>query len=204
MKLGVFGGTFDPVHNGHLAAAEHARTEVDLDQVLFIPAGQPWFKAGRIVSDAEHRLEMTRIATAGNPHFTVSDMEVLRDGPTYTIDTLAALRQEMGAGVEFCVILGADALNELHRWRRPAAVLGMATVVGVMRAGTDAVDRAALESIRDGASDEVIIVDGPLVDISAADVRQRMKEGLSVRGLIPPGVEDYAKRYGLYGRKERA
>ena len=204
MKLGVFGGTFDPVHNGHLAAAEHARTEVDLDQVLFIPAGQPWFKAGRIVSDAEHRLEMTRIATAGNPHFTVSDMEVLRDGPTYTIDTLAALRQEMGAGVEFCVILGADALNELHRWRRPAAVLGMATVVGVMRAGTDAVDRAALESIRDGASDEVIIVDGPLVDISAADVRQRMKEGLSVRGLIPPGVEDYAKRHGLYGRKERA
>ena len=204
MKLGVFGGTFDPVHNGHLTVAEHARMEMDLDQVLFVPAGQPWFKAGRTLSDAEHRLEMTRIATASNPHFAVSDMEVLRDGPTYTIDTLAALRQEMGAGVEFCVILGAAALNELHRWRRPAAVLGMATVVGVTRVGTEAVDRAALESIRDGASDEVIIVDGPLVDISAADVRRRMKEGLSVRGLIPPGVEDYAKRHGLYGRKERA
>ena len=204
MKLGVFGGTFDPVHNGHLAAAEHVRARMDLDRVLFVPAGLPWFKAGRIVSDAKHRLEMTRVATAGNPHFAVSDMEVLRDGPTYTIDTLAALRQEMGAGVEFYVILGADALNELHRWRRPAAVLGMATVVGVMRAGVDAVDRAALESIRDGASDEVVIVDGPLVDISAADVRRRMKEGLSVRGLIPQGVEDYAKRHGLYGRKERA
>ena len=204
MKLGIFGGTFDPVHNGHLTVAEHARTMMELDRVLFVPAGQPWFKAGRIVSDAEHRLEMTRIATADNPHFAVSDMEVLRAGPTYTIDTLEALREEMGDGVEFYVILGADALNELHRWRRPAAVLGMATVVGVTRAGVDAVDRAALESIRDGASDEVIIVDGPLVDISAADVRRRMKEGLSVRGLIPPGVEDYAKRHGLYGRKERA
>ena len=204
MKLGIFGGTFDPVHNGHLTVAEHARTKMDLDLVLFVPAGQPWFKAGRIVSDAEHRLEMTRIATAGNPHFAVSDMEVLRDGPTYTIDTLAALREEMGDGVEFSVILGIDALNELHRWRRPAAVLGRATVVGVTRAGVGAVDRAALESIRDGASDEVVIVDGPLVDISAADVRRRMKEGLSVRGLIPPGVEGYAKRHGLYGRKERA
>ena len=204
MKLGIFGGTFDPVHDGHLAAAERVRAKMDLDLVLFVPAGQPWFKAGRIVSDAEHRLEMTRIATAGNPHFAVADVEVLRDGPTYTIDTLTALREEMGEGVEFYVILGADALSELHRWRRPAAVLGMATVVGVTRVGTEAVDRAALESIRDGASDEVIVVAGPLVDISAADVRRRMEEGLSVRGLIPQGVEDYAKRHGLYGRKERA
>lgn len=204
MKLGIFGGTFDPVHDGHLAAAERVRAKMDLDLVLFVPAGQPWFKAGRIVSDAEHRLEMTRIATAGNPHFAVSDMEVLRDGPTYTIDTLAALRQEMGEGVEFFVILGVDSLNELHRWHRSAAVLGMATVVGVTRAGVEAVDRAALESIRHGAADQVMIVDGLCIDISAADVRRRMKEGLSVRGLIPQGVEDYAKRHGLYGRKERA
>ena len=202
MKLGIFGGTFDPVHNGHLAVAEYVHTMMELDRVLFIPAGQPWLKADRTLSDAEHRLEMTRIATAGNPRFAVSDMEVLRDGPTYTVDTLTALREEMGEGVEFYVILGADALSELHRWRRPAAVLGMATVVGVTRVGTEAVNWAALESIRDGASDEVVIMDGPLVDISAAAVRRRMKEGLPVRGLIPQGVEDYARRHGLYGRKE--
>ena len=203
MRLGIFGGTFDPIHNGHLIVAEHVRKELDLARVLFIPAGRPWFKAEQDLTDAKHRLEMVRLAITDNPNFEVSEMEILRDGPTYTIDTLVALREEMGGSVDFYLILGVDALNELHRWRRPCEVLDMATVVGVARAGAVSADRAALESIREGASDEVVLLGGPLVDISAADVRRRMAEGLSVKGLIPQAVEDYTKRHSLYEEKER-
>ena len=203
MRLGIFGGTFDPIHNGHLIVAEQVRTEMRLDQVIFIPAGQPWFKEGQTVTDAKHRLEMTRLAVADNPRFAVSDMEIRRDGPTYTVDTLAELRGEMGDGAEFYVILGIDALNELHRWRKPCGVLDLATLVGVTRPGAERVDRAALDSIREGGSDEVVIVDGPLVDISAADVRRRMANGLSVRGMLPGAVEEYIERNSLYEVKRR-
>ena len=202
MKLGIFGGTFDPIHIGHLIVAEHVRTVMDLDRVLFVPAGRPWFKDGQTLTDACHRLEMTRLATADNLHFAISDIEVRRVGPTYTVDTLTELRSEKGGGAEFYVILGIDALNEMHRWRRPRNVLDLATVVGVARPGAEAVDRAALDSIREGASDEVVIVNGPHVDISAADVRARMAEGQSVRDLVPRAVEDYARRHDLYRRKE--
>ena len=202
MKLGIFGGTFDPIHNGHLAVAEYVSTEMVLDQVIFIPAGRPWFKEGQPVTDAKHRLEMTRLGTADNPYLAVSDMEVRRDGPTYTADTLRELRGDMGEGVDFYFILGIDALNELHRWRRPTDVLDLATLVGVTRPGAERVDGAAMESIRDGAADEVVIVDGPRVDISAADVRRRMANGLSIQGLIPQAVEEYARRNGLYKDKE--
>ncbi|MDE2715447.1 MAG: nicotinate-nucleotide adenylyltransferase [Chloroflexota bacterium] len=202
MRIGIFGGTFDPIHNGHLTVAEYVRTEMALDQVLFVPAGRPWFKEGQTVTDATRRLEMTWLAVADNPHFAVSDMEVRRDGPTYTSDTLTELRGDMGEGVEFYLILGIDALNELHRWRRPSDVLDLATLVGVTRPGAETVDRAALDSIREGASGEVVIVDGPLIDISAADIRRRMSEGLSVQGIIPQAVEDYARRHVLYGPKE--
>ena len=202
MRIGIFGGTFDPIHNGHLTVAEYVRTEMALDHVLFVPAGRPWFKEGQIMTDAMHRLEMTRLAVADNRRFAVSDMEVRRDGPTYTIDTLTELRREKGEGVDFYFILGIDALNEFHRWRRPCDVLDMATIVGVTRPGAETLDRAALESIREGASDEVVIVDGLRIEIGAADVRRRMSEGLSVRGVIPQAVEGYAKRHVLYGPKE--
>lgn len=202
MRIGIFGGTFDPIHNGHLAVADYVRTEMSLDQVLFIPAGRPWFKEGQTVTDAMRRLEMTRLAVVDNPHFAVSDMEVRRDGPTYTFDTLTELLREKGKGVEFYLILGIDALNELHHWRRPTDVLNMATLVGVTRPGAETVDRVALDSIREGASDEVVVVGGPRIDISGADIRRRMSEGLSVRGIIPQAVEDYAKRHVLYGPKE--
>ena len=202
MRLGIFGGTFDPIHNGHLSVAAHVRKEMALDQLIFVPAGQPWFKEGQPITDARHRLEMTRLAVADNPYLAVSDIEARRDGPTYTADTLRELRGDMGEGVDFYFILGIDALNELHRWRRPTDVLDLATLVGVTRPGAERVDRAAMESIRDGAADEVVIVDGPRVDISAADVRRRMASGLSIQGLISQAVEEYAKRNGLYKDKE--
>ena len=204
MKLGIFGGTFDPIHNGHLVTAEHVRVTMRLERVLFIPAGQPWFKANCPVTEARHRLEMVKLALAQNPKFDVSDVEVRREGPTYTIDTLTALREEMGEAVELYVILGIDALNELHRWRAPREVLDMATIVGVARPDADVVDRSALESIRSGASEEIAFVDGPRVDISAASVRQRMVDGLPVDGLIPQIVHKYIEGHGLYGRREQA
>ena len=203
MKLGIFGGTFDPIHNGHLVIAEHVRVTMGLERVLFIPAGQPWFKANCPVTEAQHRLEMVRLAVVDNPRFEVSDIEVLREGPTYTVDTLSALCEEMGEAVEFYVILGTDALNEFHRWRSPETVLDMAMVVGVARPEADVVDREALESIRCGASGEIVFVYGPRVDISAAAVRKRMVDGLPVDELIPQVVHNYIERHGLYGRKER-
>ena len=203
MKLGIFGGTFDPIHNGHLVTAEHVRVTMGLERVLFMPAGQPWFKANCRVTEAGHRLEMVKLAVAHNPQFEASDIEVRREGPTYTVDTLITLRKEMGEAVEFYVILGFDALNELYRWHRPRTVLDMATVVGVARPDADMVDREALESIRSGASEEIAFVDGPRVDISAAAVRRRMADGLPVGSLIPQVVHNYIERHGLYGRKER-
>ena len=136
MRLGIFGGTFDPIHNGHLIVAERVGTEMRLDQVIFIPAGQPWFKEGQTVTDAKHRLEMTRLAVADNPHFAVSDVEVRRDGPTYTVDTLTELRGEVGDGIQFYFILGIDALNELHRWRKPCDVLDLDYSSGRNEAGS--------------------------------------------------------------------
>ena len=201
VRLGIFGGTFDPVHVGHVAVAECVRTEARLDRVLFVPAGRPWFKDGLHVSAASHRLEMVRLAVAGNQHFDLSDIEVRRDGPTYTVDTLSALRGTMGGCVEFCLLLGMDALNELHRWRRPSDVLDTATVVGVARPGAVSLDRAALESIREGASDEVRIVRGPLVRVSGGDIRRRVAAGQSIRRLVHSDVRDYINRHGLYRRE---
>ena len=202
MKLGVFGGTFDPIHLGHLIVAEFFRETFRMDRVMFIPAGEPWFKTGQYVTDGKHRLEMVKLAIVENPHFVASDVELGRDGPTYTFDTLTTLRDQMGDGAEFTIILGIDALNELHRWHRAVDLLDMTTVVGGTRPGATKVDRAALDSIREGGSDEVTTVDGPLIDISAADIRQRVAEGRSIKYHVPQAVEEYIYRHGLYQREE--
>ncbi len=202
MRLGIFGGAFDPVHMGHLVIAEYVREILGLDRVLFVPAGEPWFKTGQYVTDGHHRLEMVSLAIADNPHFDGSDIELQRDGPSYTFDTLTALRKEVGDSPEFVVILGIDALNELHRWHRAAKVLDMTTVVGVGRPGAIEVDRAALDSVRAGASDEVTIIEGPLIDVSATDIRQRVFEGRSIRYRVPDAVGEYIYRHRLYRRED--
>lgn len=202
MRLGIFGGTFDPVHTGHLIVAEFFREVLFIDRVLFVPAGEPWFKTGQYITDGNHRLEMVKLAIADNPHFAASDIELRRDGPTYTFDTLTTLRDQVSDGTEFTVILGVDALNELHRWHRAVDVLNMASVVGVTRPGATKVDRAALDSIREGASDDVTIVDGSLIDISATDIRVRVSEGRSIKYRVPQAVDEYIYRHGLYQREE--
>ena len=202
MKLGVFGGTFDPVHIGHMVAVEAARICVGLDRAMFIPAGQPWFKADRELTAGHHRMEMIKAATYNDPHFEVSDMELKRAGPTYTADTLAQLKSTLDDTVELFLIVGLDALRELDRWHDPKRILDLATLVGVPRPGAEALSRQPLENLRHGAADAVIVVSGPLVDVSSTDIRRRVHRGTSIRRLVPEAVETYIGTHRLYAPTE--
>ena len=198
MKLGVFGGTFDPIHVGHLIIAQEAAVEAGLDRVLFVPAGQPWLKAGTQVSEGRHRLEMTRRAVALNDRFEVSTVEVDRPGATYTADTLEELTAGMDAADSLHFILGMDSLENLHRWSRPERLFDLCTIVAVSRPGHRDFDLQALERIRAGASRSVAVVHGPGIGISAAEVRRRVAQGLPITHWVPSAVEEYIYENGLY------
>ena len=204
VKLGVFGGTFDPVHVGHLIVAEEARERLGLDRVLFVPAGQPWFKTERPVSAVHHRMAMVEAAVAANPSFEVSDMEVAREGPSYSVDTLAELRGCSGDGSELYVLLGIDALGEIDRWNEPARVFELARVVGLSRPGSQAFAAGTLEAIKAGASQEVILMEGPLIGISGTDIRERVSLGRSIKYRVSDVVEAYIYKHGLYRSPARS
>jgi nicotinate-nucleotide adenylyltransferase len=199
LKLGLFGGTFDPVHMGHLVVAEETRVRLGLDQVLFVPAGRPWFKADQAVSDARHRLAMVEMAIGGNPHFGLSDTEIRRPGASYTVDTLVELRDTHPGEIQVYVIAGLDALQEVDRWHRPLDVLALATLVGYARPGAQILARGAIDSLRSGASEEVVVIEGPLIGISSSEIRERVARGLSISYLVPEAVERYIDEHGLYG-----
>ena len=198
MKLGVFGGTFDPVHVGHLIVAGEVGGRLGLDEVLFVPAGQPWLKVDREVTPGPHRLRMVEVAIASNPLFRVSDMEVCRKGSTYTVDTLTQLKERLGEAYDLYLIVGLDALTEVDRWHQPQRMLELATLVGVVRPGFEKLERGPLEAVRRGAAAEVVVVDGPLVGVSATEIRHRVSSGLSIRYLVPEAVEAYICEHGLY------
>ena len=203
-KLGVMGGTFDPPHNGHLAAAEYALACLALEEVVFVPAGRPWLKDGDVVSRVEDRLAMVEAAVDSKPHFSVSRVDVERPGPTYTVDTLADLARTRGADAELYLLVGTDALNELHRWREPSRVFEMATVVGIGRPGCDEPDLCKLGAIAPGASGSVLLTAGPGIDVSGSDIRRRVAVGHPIRHLVPGAVEKYIRRHGLYSPIEVA
>ena len=196
MRLGVFGGTFDPIHTGHLIVAEDARAALSLDEVLFVPAGEPWFKSYRRITPARHRLAMVRLAIEGNPHFSATDVEIARSGPSYTVDTLAPLRQER-PDAELFVILGVDALREIDRWHEPRRLFQTAQVVGMARPGAS-LDPSVLNAAIPGASDRLRILDSALIDISGTDIRRRASDGESLRYRVPPSVAAYIRAEGLY------
>jgi nicotinate-nucleotide adenylyltransferase len=198
MRLGVFGGTFDPVHTGHLVAAETAREAADLDSIMFVPAGEPWLKDGEVVGAKLDRMRMVELAIEGNDRFMASDMEIQRSGPTYSSDTLEELR-DLRPGDQLFLIAGMDALADFGRWSRPQRILELAALVGVTRPGRGGLDRAQLDGIRSGASGQMIVAEGPLLDVSATDLRQRFKRGASVRYLVHEAVERYIYEHGLYG-----
>ncbi|MGN6598108.1 MAG: nicotinate-nucleotide adenylyltransferase [Actinomycetes bacterium] len=189
-RLGVMGGTFDPIHHGHLVAASEVAAVFDLDEVVFVPTGQPWQKSDREVTAAEHRYLMTVIATASNPRFTVSRVDIDRPGPTYTIDTLRDLRAERGE-VDMFFMTGADALAQILSWKDADQMWPLAHFVGVTRPGH--------QLSGDGLPvDHVTLLEVPALAISSTDCRQRVGKGLPVWYLVPDGVVQYIAKHGLY------
>jgi nicotinate-nucleotide adenylyltransferase len=187
VRLGVFGGTFDPIHFGHLRAAENAREALALDAIAFVPAARSPFKDDP-VSSGWDRYAMVALATAGHPGFEPSARELEREGPSYTVDTVRALRRER-PGDQLFLIVGSDAVRDLPSWRESAALVAECAVVAVSRPG---------ESRPDALPAGATWVDGPGLAVSATDVRQRVKEGRSVRFLVPDAVADYVAKRRLY------
>ena len=200
-NIGILGGTFDPIHNGHLAIAESAAERLGLDSVLFIPAGRPWLKAEQAVSDPAHRLEMTRLAVADYPNFVVSDVEIERPGPTYTVDTLRELRAQFAGSpqpTELYLILGMDSARDLGRWRRPERIFEMCVVVALSRPGSDDARPDDVERRFPAARGRFRVIRGPRIDISATEIRQSVSDGRPIRAYVPPSVEAYIREHKLY------
>ena len=198
MKIGVLGGTFDPIHNGHLLVAEEARSRLNLEEVLFVPAGEPWLKAGTPISDAEHRVQMIRLAIANKPYFKLSTMEIERPGPSYTVDTIAELRDQLDRGDELFFVLGWGNLIQLPQWHEPARLIEMCYLVAVPRPGSPHPDLKPLEPLIPGLSRKVIFLDKPEIDISASVIRDRVAQGLPIRHLVPEPIDKYIREHRLY------
>ncbi len=200
MKLGVLGGTFDPIHNGHIAAAAAAQTALGLDRVLLIPSRIPPHRADPVGATSEQRFAMTELAAAGHAGWAASRLEIDREGPSYTYDTLAALRAELDLEIFF--ILGSDAFAEIATWSRYPAVLDLAHFVVVSRPGI------TLDSLRDrtpsafsprpSARTRVILVEAATPDVSSTDIRRRIRAGESLSGLVPDSVATYIQTHHLY------
>ena len=191
-RIGIMGGTFDPVHNGHLVAASEVGTLFGLDEVIFVPTGEPWQKADRQVSPAEDRYLMTVIATASNPRFSVSRADIDRGGATYTIDTLRDLHRTY-PDAELFFITGADALQQILSWKNSADMFELAHFIGVTRPGYVLDD----DGLPDGA---VTLVEVPALAISSSDCRERRGRGMPVWYLVPDGVVQYIEKRKLYRR----
>lgn len=198
MRLGVLGGTFDPVHVGHLMLAEEAREQLGLGRMLFVPAGQPWRKAGRQISEAKHRLAMLRVAVDDNPAFEVSELETGRAGPSYTGETLAAIGDNH-KDAELFFIMGEDALADLPNWRDPDRIVELAMLAVARRAGAGALS-PELVAIAPGRE---IWLSMPQIGISSSDIRERVRKRLSVRYRVPDAVERYIREHKLYGDQGR-
>ncbi|GAB3111835.1 nicotinate-nucleotide adenylyltransferase [Janibacter alkaliphilus] len=192
--MGVMGGTFDPIHHGHLVAASEVGARLQLDEVVFVPTGQPWQKVEKRVSPAEHRYLMTVVATASNPRFTVSRVDIDRDGPTYTIDTLRDLRRQR-PDAELFFITGADALAQIVSWKDVDELWELAHFIGVTRPGYTLSESGL-------PHDEVTLQEVPAMAISSTDCRQRVADGEPVWYLVPDGVVQYINKYALYTEEE--
>ena len=190
-RLGVMGGTFDPIHHGHLVAASEVADFLGLDEVIFVPTGQPWQKDDRKVSPAEDRYLMTVIATASNPRFSVSRVDIDRPGETYTIDTLRDLRAERGSEAEFYFITGADALAMMISWRDAEELFKLAHFVGCTRPGHQL-------TLTDLPADRFTLLEIPALAISSTECRERVRGGHPIWYLVPDGIVQYISKRGLY------
>ena len=198
MRLGLFGGTFDPVHCGHLILAEQCREQCALDEVKFLPSGSPPHKQGQEMTPGPVRSEMLELATAGHSQFVVDRMELEREGPTYTVETLQQLHSEK-PGRELFFLIGADSLNDLSTWREPERIAELATIVAVNRGDRPLPDWVSLRSaLGEAVTSRIQLVTMPGIDLTATDIRRRVREGKSIRFLVPRAVEIYIAEQGLY------
>lgn len=195
MRLGIMGGTFDPIHFGHLFVAEEARCRFGLDKVLFVPNGVPPHKKGYTITLPTHRYNMTLLATHANGAFGCSPIEVTRAGPSYTIDTLLQIRQQHN-DAELFYISGVDAVADILSWRRHEDVIQLATFIAATRPGFDV--RSLKERLPAAYLSRILLLGSTAIGISSSDMRQRMMQGLTVRYMTPDGVVDYIRKHNLY------
>lgn len=218
-RIGVFGGTFDPIHLAHLRCAEEAREQLGLDRILLVPAADPPHKSARRVTAAHHRLAMVKLAAAGNPHFRVSTVELERRGPSYTVDTLRSLRLRLAPATRLVLLLGLDAFREIGTWKDYRRLFTLADLAvwtrppGVVRAARALLPVAARRDFCYAKDQRTLIhqtgtrihfLTVTALDISASDIRRRLRRGQSVRYLLAPPVERYLSREGLYQRSRAA
>jgi len=202
-RIGVLGGTFDPVHYGHLVIAEDAYAYLQLEKVLFVPAYHPPHKPRGSYSGFQHRVNMLGLAIARNPHFEISLIEAERSGPSYTVDTLREFQDELGPKVALYLIIGMDSLANILSWCCPAELLKLCRIVVAERAGYR-VDLDTLEAKLPGLRDTLELIDTPELSISSTDLQDRLQRGLPIRYQLPAQVEAYIRKHKLYLREEGA
>lgn len=198
-SLAIMGGTFDPIHYGHLVTAEAVRYEYNIDQVIFMPTGHPPHKSDKYITHSEHRYLMSVLATAANPHFNVSRMEIDRVGVTYTIDTIKDIKNSYGNEIELYFITGADALNNIFTWKAAEELLKLCTFVAVTRPEyhkEKLIER--IEIIRNYYESKIHFLEVPALSISSTDIRNRVKKGMPIKYLLPESVENYIYKFNLY------
>ena len=199
--IGIIGGTFDPVHLGHLAIAEEARKQIKLDKVEFLPAGHPYFKDESSISPAEDRINMLKLALAGKNYFSISLMEIMRPGPSYAVDTIAQMKEQLEAGDELYFIMGWDSLMTLHLWQEPQRLIRLCRIVAAPRPGYSEPDISLIEKRLPDIRQRVIVMERPQIDISATDIRQLVSQGLPIDHLVPEEVARYIREHHLYRRE---
>jgi nicotinate-nucleotide adenylyltransferase len=203
-RVGILGGTFDPVHYGHLVIAEEVYAALKLAEMVFVPSGQPPHKLNEVITAAQHRLAMLELAIASNPHFSISLVELDRPGPSYTVDTLRLLRKQWGEQTAIYFLIGWDSLEELLTWHDAVGMLKQLNyLVAVRRPGYNEAGgyRDWLESRSPGIKQRLLVVEAPQLDISSTDLRLRVAEGRPIKYQTPESVEQYIRQYGLYRQK---
>ncbi len=197
-KIGIMGGTFDPIHYGHLVAAEGARSCFDLDRVIFVPAAMPPHKEVRVITDSNHRYKMTALAIDSNQHFHLSDVEIKRQGPSYTYETVRYFKEAF-PDTEIYFITGADAVLEILTWHRVQDLLDICCFIAATRPGFRLENLAdILRELPDGYINKISLMEVPALSISSTDIRARVKKGLTIKYLLPEDVEEYIHSKGLY------
>jgi nicotinate-nucleotide adenylyltransferase len=194
-RIGIMGGTFDPVHYGHLVTAEAARNEFSLDKVIFIPTGSPPHKRQTKYSEGTHRLAMTSLAIASNPHFILCPIEMQRHGYSYSVDTVASLKLEYGPDTAIFFIAGADAVLDIPTWHDADSLMGLCRFIAATRPGFDL---TSLNKLPTTWREKIEVMSIPALDISSTDIRNRVRQGKSIKYLLPEGVEEYIYTKRLY------